>query len=324
MATLKSILVPLDGSVQSKGSIPYVHALSLPDTKVTLLQVLPELRGFVDYSGEQEFGVGFDPWAECAAEMRAKLQEFALELTQKILLDSSPAIAVVKGDPADTILSYAKHHAVDIIIMTTRGQGVVKRALFGSVAERVLRNAVVPVLVVRPSDDAEVGVAATIQRIVVPLDGSPLAEAAVPIASSLALRLEIPIVLVHALQVDLAPGLSSMIPEESLARRLQFAYDYLSSIRDHLLQPGLEVWTAVNPGYPLDVIDAAAGHMGIIVMTSHGRTGFKRWLLGSTAEKLVHYGAAPVILVPSNMESASPPPEQESGSSPLGPGNQLT
>ena len=164
---LQPILVPLDGSRLAEQALPYAQQLAEPGCQLILLEV-----------GQDEDDLGL-------------LERHA---------DSCASLETAVGDPAEQILRVAKDLNVGLIVMTTHGRGALGRWAFGSVADAVTRTSPVPVFVVHPQDgDSEV--APVIQRVVVPLDGSPLAEEALPTAMSLVRRLHVPVHLVTAIDV---------------------------------------------------------------------------------------------------------------------------
>jgi nucleotide-binding universal stress UspA family protein len=258
----------------------------------------------------------FNPGVEAAHaaelnEARAGLQQIVARVAD------SPAnwsVAAAYGDPAAHILQMIEHQGIDLVVMTTHGRGALGRALFGSVADRIVRAAPVPVLLIRP--DVAAPEKMNIRRLLVPLDGSELAEAALPAASALAKRLEVPVHLVRATNsMATLATLSGSTPfpvnppadvYERLASDLDnSARAYLADVATRLRGEGIEVSVEVRDGSPYtEILDAV--HPGdVLVMTSHGRGGVMRWLLGSVAEKLVREAPAPILLVPSAERGAA-------------------
>jgi nucleotide-binding universal stress UspA family protein len=211
---------------------------------------------------------------------------------------------VVVGNPARCIVDAATDLGAEMIVMASHGRGALGRLVYGSVADQVGRESPVPVMVVRARqlEPGPVG----ITRLVVPLDGSPRAEAALPVAIAISRRLGTPISLVRAVDpADLMPpavGIGEAIPfelyDEAEMEMEQEARHYLDAMAQKLREQGLPVTTSVLTGSPANSIKEAT-HLGdVLVLSSHERTGVKRWLLGSVAERLTREDESPVILVP--------------------------
>jgi nucleotide-binding universal stress UspA family protein len=223
-------------------------------------------------------------------------------------LPAPPRLEIAAGDPAEEILKAVDRHRCGLIVMSSHGRGAVARLRFGSVADRVSRASHVPVLIVRPSDaKSEVG-PVEIRRLLVPLDGSPLAAEALPVATSVAAHLGIPVHLFQAINPSAlvmpspvgVDGYSAEIYTEIEDELTVAARANLDEAANQAGAGGVPVTTAVVEGPPVIAIEDATVEGDVIVMTSHGRSGFRRWLLGSTAEKLIREGKAPVLLVPSS------------------------
>jgi nucleotide-binding universal stress UspA family protein len=146
-----------------------------------------------------------------------------------------------------------------------------------------------------------------IQRLLVPLDGSGLAEAAVGLAAFLARRLGAELVLLHI--VERRPP--ERVHGEPHLRGGAEAEAYLEQVAARLRSPGLRVRSHVHAGPEVDVAAAIAAHLpeqagDLIVMSTHGRGGMRGWVLGSIAHQVVRRGC-PVLLV--NPETPGGPPE---------------
>jgi len=184
----------------------------------------------------------------------------------------------------------------DLIVMSSHGYSGVTRWMLGSVAEKVLRKAPCPVLVIRSSRP--------IWRVLVPLDGSPLAEAALQPALAVAAGLGAEVTLLRAIgapeaevlkQLDkVEKGLSQRVLEDMSAA----AKTYLREVSDRHRRAGAEIKTAVVDGSAAaGILDyAEARDMDLIAMSTHGRTGLQRWIYGSVTEKVLH-GAQHSMLV---------------------------
>jgi nucleotide-binding universal stress UspA family protein len=218
----------------------------------------------------------------------------------------------VRGDPAETVVRCAQSLGADLIVMTTHGRDAVGRAVFGSVADRVARAAAVPVLLVRPTGASGTNGAAAppaFERIVVPLDGSDRADAALPVAADLARTLRLPIRLVRVIDPAMTVAQLSGVGFPGAPISAELCRQVLDDVRDEarrsltaaaarLAGAGVQTTWAVIDGSPYFAIADATEPGDLIVLTSHGRSGVLRWALGSVAEKLVRTAPAPVVLVP--------------------------
>jgi nucleotide-binding universal stress UspA family protein len=142
------------------------------------------------------------------------------------------------------------------------------------------------------------------KKILVPLDGSPLAEAALPHAEALAKAENAEIVL---LRIPLAPAAEMFTREPSIAVKIhdeeqKEALDYINSKRDALTKNHIKVTAVMQDGPVPDTILAVADeiHADLIAMSTHGRTGIQRLLLGSVADRVVHHAHIPVLLIHPN------------------------
>ncbi len=139
------------------------------------------------------------------------------------------------------------------------------------------------------------------RRILVPLDGSDLAEVALPEAVELARALNAEIVLLHAVPlIDdvIQSGTMRIAADEIWSSRCDEALKYLNDVRARRLA-GIPTDVVVKPGEAAEVILDAARTHGVdhIVMATHGRTGLTRWVLGSIAEKVLRAAETTVVLV---------------------------
>lgn len=292
------ILIPLDGSDLATASLPYVRALAGSDAELLLLRVS------TDPTPLTELGAVATPALDRARERALDTARAYLEDVAEILRDVTSHIVLITeiSQAWDAIPRIADREEVDLIIMATHGRGFIGRTLAGSVADRVARSAHVPVMLIHPEPgDLPAGAedTAELRRIIVPLDGSALARQALPMATWLARQHRLPIHLIRAL--DLHGEWVSELTEhiEDIGSPLIDALEEeLRAEAAALGDEGIEATFAVSGGLAARSIIDATQPGDVIVMTSHGTGGVRRWLLGSVAEKLVHAGVAPVLLVP--------------------------
>ena len=275
------ILVPLDGSPEARAALPYAAALATPGTEIVLLTVTRS-------SGDEDAA-------------RADLESVAQPLR---VAGRMVRTEVAVGNPPRRIVDAAADLRPEMIVMASHGRGALGRLIYGSVADQVGRESPVPVMVVRARQLVPGPVGIT--RLIVPLDGSPRAEAALPLATAISRRLGTPIALVRVVDpADLMPpaiGMGEAIPfeiyDEAEKELEQEARNYLETMAQTLREQGLPVAISVLTGPAASSIKEATSLGDVLVLSSHERTGVTRWLLGSVAEKLTREDEAPVILVP--------------------------
>jgi nucleotide-binding universal stress UspA family protein len=211
---------------------------------------------------------------------------------------------MVMGDAAFAIDEAARTFHADMIAVATHGRGTVGRLLRGSVAWQALAHSPVPVLIRHVHQDSPMVTAyrPPERRILVPLDGSTLAEKALPLAQELAREGDAEIWLAQIVfTMATAPGKAVQhmgeIPYAEIEPAKREAEAYLDQVAARL---GGDVHTRVLLGAPVEDLVAAAQAWLIsdIVMASHGRTGLSRVILGSVADALIHRLELPIIGVP--------------------------
>jgi nucleotide-binding universal stress UspA family protein len=211
---------------------------------------------------------------------------------------------VHRGPAAEEIVDYAERADIQQIVMATHGYTGHSRWRHGSVAERVLQTASVPVLMVcaHSSDEKTLCSSKTCRTILVPLDGSPVAEQVLPSATSVARALDATLVLFRvAIAHAFGPFAGEWyVPLEGTYETAnQIARDYLERMADGLEEQGFKVSTAVRSGSVADaIIDyAEENQIDLIAMCTHGRTGLGRWVLGNVAERVLRARCTPLLLV---------------------------
>lgn len=283
----RRIVVPLDGSEAAECALSYAEAI--PGDRVALLVCLPSRNEFVGLGTRNQEDQSL--WDAIDAYMD--------RLSGTLIKQGRSVDRLVEiGDPAEVILATAGED--DLIIMTTHGSGAGARAVFGSVADRVVRYSKSPVLVVRGGERPVI--TAPITRIVVPLDGSDLAEQALTLAMELASSLKVSIRLLRVLDTALLEeairtGTYAAAAYADSVDEIRTAFEgYLGERAQELTGKGFMVSTQVLVGPAGQSLLAAAEPGDVVVMTSHGRGGLKRWVLGSVADKLIRGATVPVLI----------------------------
>jgi nucleotide-binding universal stress UspA family protein len=191
-------------------------------------------------------------------------------------------------NPARTIVAAAEREGCDLIVMSTRGGSTVQRWAVGGVTEQVLRLSPIPVLVV--CSRTVLPRQGHVRRVIVPVDGSKLAEAAVSWSSRLARHLKAKLVFLHVIPAGAAGRRTSVRQNhEALEKRM-------TGICATLSDEGVTARFNLQRGDAAERILAFADQNDLIVTTTHGFGGFKRWVFGSVAEKLIHDASIPVLV----------------------------
>jgi nucleotide-binding universal stress UspA family protein len=290
------VMVPLDGSRLAEHSLVYLDALrSVGESKVLLLSVVDEAEDFR----------ALDPNEALAREeniLATYLREVAADIKQHLGIEVETR--VVAGSPAASILEEAANYSPDLLVISTHGRSGISRWRLGSVADKVIRGAVCNTLVVGPKA-AERGtwidarIMEPFKSLLVPLDGSGLAETALPMACTFAESYGAEIHLVRVVQVPTttADGMGeiSYMPD-LLDTLIDSARVYLRNTSKKLDRPDLKTDVLVG-GTAWQLEDYVARNaIDLVIMTSHGRGGFVRTALGSVTDRLLG-GAAPVLVV---------------------------
>ncbi len=293
----RPILVPLDGSQFGEAALgPATELAAATGDSVRLLTV-PEVYG-IDMAWYADSATGGSVVAEPISELLDEARETAARYLATTAANLKAAGAMVatqmdEREPAEAILGASDECDARMIVMATHGQGGVTRWAFGSVADEVLRRSTRPVLLVRASS-----VWKPLDHVMVPLDGSDVAESILPEVERLALATGARVTLVTAV-ADLATG---NIPPRFLEARKTYAQHleaYLERQAAQLKAAGVQARSAlVSAQSPAEaLLDWEAGHaVGLVAMTTHGQGGLARAAFGSVADRMIRQGAAPVLV----------------------------
>lgn len=286
--TFKNILVPLDGSETSEKVQRWVTPMAADlNAQLILLSIVhsPEHSG---------------PEATKKAELSA--HHYLDSQAEQARTQGVTVSNVVKtGIPAKTILETATELKADMIAMATHRESVVARGILGSVTDLVLRSAEIPVLALNP--DATQVSAGSPSTIIVPLDGSNLAETAVPAALDIAEATGARLLFIRAIHLPAfavsGPGAEYYGVDYGISTERDKATEYLARFAAQAEAKGLkaEVHAALGNAAARILEDTRNIPDAMIVICSHGRTGFKRMLMGSVADKIVRASHHPVLVL---------------------------
>jgi nucleotide-binding universal stress UspA family protein len=313
---MKTILVPLDGSACAEQVLPYVRRLApILNARLYLLKVVPDIleddlatptvveayrRGPAPTASRSERA--WHSWATQRRHAEGYLGSHSVMLESK---GACVDFEVRLGDPAEEIAAVAEEQHVALIAMATHGYSGLKRWTLGSVTDKVVHSATMPVFVIRNSGQARAEDIA-FKRIMVPLDGSDLAKQALPFATNLAIGACAELNLIQAVPptIEAFPGFAPrgrpipQLREVLVAMRAQASKE-LNALADDLGQQEMPVSTLVVNGHAAEVIvdEADRQKADLIVMATHGYSGIKRWALGSVADKVLHAATTPLVMV---------------------------
>jgi nucleotide-binding universal stress UspA family protein len=294
--TIESILVPTDGSEGAEAGVRRgidlaattgadLHVLSVVDVR----EVEPPLS-LLDAENRTEREELFEDEAERAVDVAARLA--------RTHLPGSVTTAVKRGVPSRTITDYADAYGVDLVVMGTHGRTGLERALLGSVAERTIRTAGVPVVTVPPGANVvELG-DVSYEDILLPTDGSEGAATAVDWGVGLAAVYDATVHTVYSVETGRFAGVGSSTEIHDALERV--GRDALEAVRDRARAADVEVTGHLGSGPAARVIlSYCESHdVDLIVMGTHGRSGAKRYLIGSVTETVVRNADVPVCCVP--------------------------
>lgn len=336
------ILIPLDGTERAAGILPYASMLAKSmDTQLVILSVIDdnsldvssptahdtgdpglpmEYTGFIPVERKTFDAPASREWRTAQAHVPERsITQVADRVESRVRRDLELVVnrmrsqeiraeaEVVFGAPAAKIVEVARSKGCDLIAMSTHGRNLVGRAFLGSVTDKVIRAARVPTLTITPDRASKFRTnGINISEILVPLDGSPLAESALPYVEGLAKRSSLKVVLLRAANLYnvYTPYSGTMIygGDRHIEAGIETdAYAYLKGVADNLRNKGLEVRCQIERGTPAStIIDVARGlSENMIVMTSHGRSGFRRLVLGSVTDAVIRSAGDPVLVIPS-------------------------
>ena len=298
---IDSVLVPTDGSNGAlAGARRAINFAERVDADIYTLSVVEirETEAPLETLDSDERSKQSELWEDSAAGAVDAVSQLATEH-----LTGSVTKSVEQGVPHRVISDYADEHGIDCIVMGTHGRTGLHRFLLGSVAEKVLRTAQVPVCVVPPEVDEDNIDDRRYEDVLLPTDGSEGAEIAVDWGVALADAFDSSLHTVYSVDTSRMPANegSAYIHNalEETGRRA------LAYVRTEARDSGVSVSGNLAGGPPARVILSYAEEhdVDLIVMGTHGRTGVERYLIGSVTEEVVRNAAVPVWCVP--MEAMS-------------------
>jgi nucleotide-binding universal stress UspA family protein len=297
MTGQQRLVVPLDGSEVAEAALPYAEELAgALGASLHLITVV-----------EREPGGLF----ALAPEIREQLAQGQLEgvteylatiargLRGRGVVTDTETVETIAGHATEEILAAADRIAASMVVLATHGRGGLERLFLGSVADKVMRTGHQPTLLISAREDTPVRQAIQLRRIAVPLDGSPDAEAALAPAARLAAATGARLVLLRVEPLLFNTTVDRYVPDVRTidAELERQAHQYLAEMQGRLpagVAADIAVLRGASTRTLADYLEEKA--VDLVMMTTHGRGGVHRLVLGSTADRLVRLGL-PVLLI---------------------------
>ncbi len=286
------ILIPLDRSSISETGFPYVAEISAKfGSELHLVTVAEPNVEATDLSSLAYF-------ARASSHITNLIGNYGVKDATKIHTKT------LSGKPANEILRYADSIDANLVIMTSHGASGKGEWALGNIAAKILRATSRPILLVRAPVTEPAMPQTLLKKILVPLDGSELGEAAIPLITELAGKLGSEVILFHADEPQISWGIYEgfsgyRIPPPDPESRKTAVMAYLNKIAEPLKKKGLNVDCAVEFDFSARGITDYAKKMSVdlIAMSTHGRSGIGAWVFGSVTDKVLHTGDKPVLVV---------------------------
>jgi nucleotide-binding universal stress UspA family protein len=291
-----TIVVPLDKSELSESALPVARAFARDSgASLTLLTVVDVSSEFTAWMLDSSVSDDFEQEKRTAAvyldEIAARQEGLTVETV------------VLTGRPEKEILEFLDQAPDPLVVMSSHGRSGFNRLVVGSVAGRIVHGATCPVVVVRGSETTLSG---AIDKILVPLDGSEFAENALEVAQQALASRQLQIHLVRvpesvtwAASPEAGAYAYYEVIDTYMEAMKEEAQAYLAAVAAKLEERGHTVTWEVRTGMVSEEIAAAADEqqVDLVVIATHGRTGFRRVVMGSVAERVLREANAPLMMV---------------------------
>jgi len=235
-----------------------------------------------------------------------------LEKTASSLKSSGVTISCEahESNPADQIINQAETDSDTLIAMVTHGRSGLGRWVLGSVTDKVLHGASNPLLITHAQEEGQAPTEATLENLVVPLDGSALADKVLPHVTALSSAMGLNVILVRVtasadeyyfyVDISSAAGINTDRFYAYAQEAEVPAARYLSQVKENLLKNGVKSVKerVVSGNSAISILDLVQETPNCLVaLTTHGRSGVERWILGSVTDRLVRHSGQPVLVI---------------------------
>ncbi|MCD6599393.1 MAG: universal stress protein [Dehalococcoidia bacterium] len=287
----KRILAPLDGSTLGELILPYVAELGERfDSQIILLRVYSPKSSSIFH------------------EYEAYVQQVAKTIKEQLGEKAKVEPITLSGKANREIIDYSKKENINLIAMVTHGKFGIRRWLLGSTADKIIRETSKPVLLIRAGTLLATREKGIMNNILTPLDGSKLGESILPHVETLAT--ETPTKVIPEITLLQVVPSAYYIPTGRTVTQVSYsnaeieqlktkANNYLEEIRNRLKSKQITAKCEIAVGDAAEKITEIASKINanLIVMSTHGYSGFSRLFLGSTTDRVLHHGNTPLLLV---------------------------
>jgi len=292
------LLVPLDGSRLSEGILPHARSLA------KALSVPLELLQVIDWDAipaitDPQFGRYIDT---AKADMKKNSIDYLNSVAGSFLKSLNVTRSVEIGNTAEVIVDRAASQSGTLIAMSTHGRSGLQRWVLGSIAAKVLHTATNPILLVRATKKRVTNKEVALKMVLVPLDGSALAEQVLTHITTLAKKMMLKVVLLRV--YDVSGDTPHMQKITKIVR--DASRTYLEEKVGLLRGEGLEKVSYLllkgrAAGRIVDIARETPDNL--VAMCTHGRSGIGRWVLGSVTDRVVRHCGDPVLVIRAAAES---------------------
>jgi nucleotide-binding universal stress UspA family protein len=288
----RSILVPLDGSAFGEHALPFALSLARRSGAQLHLAHVHGLPAPIRADAND-------------AELRGYERMYLDGLVQRIEArwDVPITTRLLDGPVAQTLHEYAIACQADLMVMTTHGRGALSRFWLGSIADTVIRQVALPLLLIRPQEQPlDIAHEPNLKHILIPLDGSALAEHMLTHATALGQIIQAEYTLLQAIEpVTIGYGTELYgvaVDTQAIEQLRTQAQAYLDRLAVGLRVDGRRFQTAaVIDLATTAILNYAHEHaVDLIALETHGRSGLARWLVGGVADKVIRGATVPVLL----------------------------
>lgn len=235
-----------------------------------------------------------------------------LEKTASSLKSSGVTISCEahESNPADQIINQAETDSNTLIAIVTHERSGLGRWVLGSVTDKVLHGASNPLLITHAQDEGKAPTEATLKNLVVPSDGSELADRVLPHVTALAAALDLNVIIVRVtasadeyyryVDVSSAAGINTERFDAYAQEAEDQAASYLSQVKETMLKNEVKSVEdrVVSGNSAISILDLVQETPDCLVaLTTHGRSGVERWILGSVTDRLIRHSGQPVLVI---------------------------